>query len=346
VPTADAWACDLEAHDVLFFTERDPSKIGRFDPSSRRFDEWDVPTSHGYPVGLLAFGDTVFFVEAWSCRLGRLVTTSGQFTEWTIPNATPDWTGYPGLDRDTAGHVWLTNSQDLSLLVEVAIGAGDTAEFREWTVPGSPFCGPMDVVADGDGRIWYSIEAQDENGDTSKVGVLDPARQEYQEWQLPYEGAAPYYLELDAGGYVWVGENGGAAVGRLSPSENEFTTYPIGISQGYIYDYTLDGRGNLWVACYDDRALVKFSCVATGVSERRGLRPSDDRLAVWPNPFSSRVHCPPLLKCSVFDRCGRLVAEVRNGVWDGRGLDGREVGAGVYVITAGAGGPVAVVKLR
>lgn len=345
LPTADAWACDLEAHDFLFFTERNPSKIGRFDPSSSLADEWDVPTRDGFPVGLLAFGDTVYFVEAWSCLLGRLVTTAGQFTEWTIPNATPDWTGYPGLDRDNTGHLWLTNSRNGNMLVEVEIGAGDTAAFNEWTVPGSPFSGPMDVMAD-DGRLWYTIEAQDENGDTSKVGVLDPVRQEYREWRLPDEGAAPYYLELGADGAVWIGENGGAAVTRLSPSENEFTTYPVNISQGYIYDYTLDGKGNLWVACYDDHALVKLSGVATGVSERPGLRPASDRLAVWPNPFSSRVHCPPRLECSVFDRGGRLVAEVRNGVWDGSGLDGRQVGAGVYIITAGAGEPVAVVKLR
>jgi hypothetical protein len=228
------------------------------------------------------------------------------------------------------------------LLIEVEIGPGDTARLSEWTVPGTPDIGPMDVAVDRDGGVWYSI--LDTGHDTSEIGVLDPVRQEYREWSKV--GAGAYYLELDEEGCVWVGETDGSAVARLSPSENEVTTYPIGLPLGYVYDFTLDGKGNLWVACYDDYALLKFSGVGSGVCEGREPRDSDDGLVVWPNPFSSRVHCPPLLKCSVFDQSGRLVAEVRNGVWDGRGLDREELPAGVYVITAPARKPVAVAKLR
>jgi streptogramin lyase len=346
IPTISSWTCDLEARDALFFTERQSSKVGRFDPVSSRFEEWDTPTPQSYPVGLLARGDTVFFVEADSCRLGRLVVSDSEITEWDIPNTSGGWPGYPGLDRDSVGHLWLTCSQGPHLLVEVEIGTGDTARFSEWTVPGNPAEGPMDVAVDRDGGVWYSIMSGISGYDTSKIGVLAPVRQEYREWRVPDENAGAYYLELDEEGCVWVGETDGSAVARLSPSENEITTYPIGLPHGYVYDYTLDGKGNVWVACYDDYALLKFSGVAPGVCEGREPRDSDDGLIVWPNPFSSLVHCPPLLKCSVFDQSGRLVAEVRNGVWDGRGLDGRELGAGVYVITAGAREPVAVVKLR
>jgi len=342
IPTTSGWACDLEARDVLFFTERDVAKVGRFDPGSSQFEEWDIPTRYSNPVGLLALGDTVFFVEADSCRLGRLVVSDSEITEWDIPNTNGGWTGYPGLDRDSAGNLWLTCSQGPHLLVEVEIGTGDTARLSEWTVPGTPDEGPTDVTVDSDGGVWYSIHG----GDTSKIGVLDPVRQEYREWRVPDSGAGAYYLELDAEGCVWFGETHGSAVARLSPSENEFTTYPIGLPQGYVYDYTLDGKGNVWVACYEDYALLKFSGVAAGVYEREVPREPGDRLVVWPNPFSSRVHCPPLLKCSVFDQSGRLVAEVRNGVWDGRGLDGKELCAGVYVIATGTRERVAVVKLR
>jgi len=64
IPTTNSWACDLEARDALFFTERDVAKVGRFDPGSSQFEEWDIPTPNSDPVGLLALGDTVFFVEA------------------------------------------------------------------------------------------------------------------------------------------------------------------------------------------------------------------------------------------------------------------------------------------
>jgi len=304
------------------------------------------PTPESYPVGLLARGDTVFFVETFSSRLGRLVVSDSEVTEWDIPNTSGGWPGYPGLDRDSIGNLWLTCSQGPHLLVEIEIGPGDSARFSEWTVPGAPTYGPMDVAVDRDGGVWYSIQGLDPRWDSSKIGVLDPVRQEYREWRLPGGGTGAFYLEPDAEGCVWVGEPHGSAVARLSPSENEVTTYPIGLPQGYVYDFTLDGKGNLWVACYEDYALLKFSGVAPGVCEGQEPRDSDDRLVVWPNPFSSRVHCPPLLKCSVFDQSGRLVAEIRNGVWDGRGLDGTELCAGVYVITAGVREPVAVVKLR
>jgi streptogramin lyase len=342
IPTIDSWACDLEARDALFFTERDVAKVGRFDPGLSQFEEWDIPTPISSPVGLLATGDTVFFVETDSCRLGRLVVSDSEVTEWDIPNTDGGWPGYPGLDRDSVGNLWLTCSRGPHLLVEVEIGTGDTARFSEWTVPDTTGDGPTDVAVDRDGGVWYSIAG----GGMSKIGVLDPVKREYREWLLPDSGAGAYYLELDTDGCVWVGETRGSAVARLSPSENEVTSYAIGLPLGYVYDYTLDGKGNVWVACYEDYAMLKFSGIAAGVCERQVPRESDDRLVVWPNPFSSRVHCPPLLKCSVFDQSGRLVAAVRNGQWDGRGLDGRELRAGVYFITSGVSKPVAVVKLR
>ncbi len=342
IPTIDGWACDLEARDDLFFTERYAARIGRFDPESSRFEEWDVPTPNSYPVGLLVAGDTVFFVEADSCRLGRLVVSDSSITEWDIPNAGYDNTGYPGLDRDGAGNLWLTSKLAPHLLVEVEIGAGDTARFSEWAVPGFSSEGPIDVVLDRDGRAWYSIN----RGDTNKIGVLDPAGQQYREWSVSDTDAGVYYLELDPDGCVWVGETHGSAVARLSPSANEVTTYPTILSHEYVYDFALDDKGNVWVACYYDCALLKLSGVASGVLEREVPRGSGDRLVVWPNPFSSRVHFPPSLRCSVFDQCGRLVAAVRNGTWDGRGPDGRELRAGVYFVTSGAKRPVAVVKLR
>lgn len=342
IPTSGSWACDLEARDDLFFTERDMAKIGRYDPGSSQFEEWDTPTPASYPVGLLAHGDTVFFIERDSRRLGRLAVSDSEITEWDIPNTEGGWPGYPGLDRDSIGNLWLTCRLASHLLVKVEIGTGDTARFSEWTIPETTDFGPTDVVVDLDGRVWYSISGID----TSKIGVLDPVEQKYREWRVPGENAHVYYLELDVDGCVWFGVNGGSAVSRLSPSENEFATYAIGISQGYVYDFTLDGKGNVWVACYDDYALLKFSGIAAGVYDQEVPRESADGLAVWPNPFSSRVHCPSLWKYSVFNQSGRLVAEIRDGAWDGRGLNGRELCAGVYFITSDVSKPVAVVKLR
>jgi streptogramin lyase len=342
IPTANGWACDLEAHDNMVFTERDAAKIGVFDPAASQFAEWDVPAQLTYPVGVLACGDTVFFVEADSCRLGRLVTSDSVITEWDIPGTSYGSAGYPGLDRDRDGDLWLTCSQGPRLLVEIEIGTGDTASIFEWDVPGNANGELRDVAVDSDGMVWYSVSG----ADTCRIGVLDPAGESHREWRVPGENTDAYYLELDTHGYVWLGENDGAAVARLSPADDEFATYPIGISHGYVYDYALDGDGNVWVGCYDDCALLRFSSIYTGVNEGLGPRDSDGGLVVWPNPFISHVHCPPLLKCSVFDQSGRLVAEVRNGTWDGRGTDGRELRAGVYFVTSGAGKPAAVVKLK
>src|SRR5262245_62498965 len=69
----------------LWFCENGTSKIGRMDPRSGRFVEFDTPTPNSRPVGITPAADgALWFCENAGNRIGR-ITTSGAVTEFPVP---------------------------------------------------------------------------------------------------------------------------------------------------------------------------------------------------------------------------------------------------------------------
>src|SRR5215217_4975635 len=73
----------VEGRDgCLWFCESGASKIGRLDPRTYAFTEFDLPTANATPIGIIEGPDGAFwFAEKTSNKIGR-ITTGGAITEF------------------------------------------------------------------------------------------------------------------------------------------------------------------------------------------------------------------------------------------------------------------------
>src|SRR6185312_16864542 len=76
----------VEGRDrCLWFCESGTSKIGRLDPRSYAFAEFDLPTANATPIGIIEGPDGSFwFAEKAASQIGR-ITPQGNVTEYPLP---------------------------------------------------------------------------------------------------------------------------------------------------------------------------------------------------------------------------------------------------------------------
>jgi virginiamycin B lyase len=77
--------------------------------------------------------------------------------------------------------------------------------------------GARRVWSDSRGRIWVS------EWNAGKVGVYDPARRSWREWQLPGSAPAAYAVFVDEKDIVWLTDFGANAIVRFDPRTETFT---------------------------------------------------------------------------------------------------------------------------
>jgi virginiamycin B lyase len=254
--------CNLVADDPVWFTESEWSKVACFQPDSGTITEWPVPTP-GWLVAIHAAQDTTWYTNpGGDGYLGRLVPAANQFSEWIVPGTGFWGVGWPGLDRDQEGNIWVTRRRDQHFLARVKLEPGNQAGFDMWTLPYGLVDGPCDLLVDRGGKVWYSVMSLDSGGEVGKIGRLDPGSGALTEWTLPLIGAQPYYLELDDVGNCWFVECDSNRVGMVNPSTNIVSEYaPLLTALTMSYDLALDGAGNIWLT-HGGNCIVKFTGVA------------------------------------------------------------------------------------
>jgi virginiamycin B lyase len=89
VPTPNSAPHDIvvdERNGIVWFTEINANKIGKFDPTTEQFEEFDIPTPSSRPHGLAVDGNgDVWFTEMAGSKIGKLDVETGQVDEFPTP---------------------------------------------------------------------------------------------------------------------------------------------------------------------------------------------------------------------------------------------------------------------
>src|SRR5213078_2260050 len=138
-PTIHEHRIPTEGRDgCLWFCESGASKIGRLDPKTYSFKEFDLPTANATPIGIVVGPEgNLWFSEKTAGKIGR-ITPQGQITEFPLPtaNAGPD-----AMQLGPDGNIWFSETE------ESQIGRitpdGKVTEFKDGIIPGSK---PLSIV--------------------------------------------------------------------------------------------------------------------------------------------------------------------------------------------------------
>lgn len=174
----------------------------------------------------------------------------------------------------------------------------------------------------------------------------------------------------DTGGILIMGENIGCPNPNIQPVASafnmtvgisdyagdlyfsNFTPHPVfsGISQLYFRAGGEISAGPpseeiAWNNANTKATVACYECETANIFEpREEIKIS---LEVAPNPFYDFVRVKGFLgEILVYDYSGRLVAKIRNSLWDGKDIYGEEVSPGIYFLISGDIEPTKVIKLK
>ena len=73
----------VDSGGIVWFTEINTNKIGRFDPKTELFAEFDIPTPSSRPHGLVSDGNgSIWFTESGASKIGKLEPQTGEVEEF------------------------------------------------------------------------------------------------------------------------------------------------------------------------------------------------------------------------------------------------------------------------
>ncbi len=168
-PNSAPLALTVDRNGIVWFTESNATKLGRFDPRTNSFTEYAVP-GVGDMWGITVDQSGAIWLTQYSLkgsvnpggaiepggngRLVRFNPSDGNFTVITIP--TPG--SFPfRIISDAQGQLWFTE------LLGNKIGSYDpfSGKLEEYLVP-TQFAGPADLTFDSHGTLWFT-EAYNES---------------------------------------------------------------------------------------------------------------------------------------------------------------------------------------
>lgn len=205
-------------------------RIARFDPATKRIEEFVIPTDTSWPTGLELDADgSVWFNQTKGNKVGRL-SPDGAISEYTVPTHE----GRPtGIALDSKGNVWIAE-RDGSKIAQLR----RDGSFVEYPLP-TPRAKPAGILVDREDRVWFAQR------EANKIGVIE--NETLREYELPNPKSGPFYLVEDANGFIWFSETFGNRIGVLNPGDGRIAEFALPTPDSWPGGLAFDSQGNLWL---------------------------------------------------------------------------------------------------
>lgn len=125
------------------------------------------------------------------------------------------------------------------LAIYAPIGAQQTVQVQEWTVPWEK-SRPRDPAVDPNGIVWFVGQVG------NYVANLDPRSGAFKKIEID-SGTYPHNLIIDAQGNAWYSGNRNGRIGRIDAATGKITTYAIpGTPRSDPHTMVFDRKGDIW----------------------------------------------------------------------------------------------------
>jgi virginiamycin B lyase len=224
----------------IYITVMFGNKIARFDTTTHRFKEWDVPEG-ARPHGLLVDEKgIVWYTGNGNGTIGELDTRTGKLVEHKVPSGGSPHT----IVLDQAGAIWFSNQSG-------SVGRLDrvSGKITEYRMPG----GPYGLAVDAAGNVWVCRMGAD------KLGRINTKSGEISELSMG-SGSRPRRIAASPDGTLWVTLYGNGRLAHVDPAAMTLIReYPLpGGKDGGPYAVNTDGAGMVWVNELEANTVTLF----------------------------------------------------------------------------------------
>jgi streptogramin lyase len=190
----------------VWFTDYYGNYLGEINSSTLVLIEYPIPTANSYPVEIAKQnGSTYLWITEATGRIARFDMTDHSFQQFT-PTVSLN---YPvGIVVDKNNHVWVSEHGGSSV-TEFIPSNSTWKKYPTSQATTSPGTGVATLAMDSQGRLWFAEHY------ANRIGRLDPATGQMDEFALPIAGAYSLLDTVDTGGNFWFTEATANEIGTI-----------------------------------------------------------------------------------------------------------------------------------
>lgn len=235
--TAGIHGAEAAPDGTVWFSEQGPCKVGKFDPKTEKFTEYQCPPNPEGKTKREQQGNTN---EARIDRLGY-IWTSGRPLRRFDPK-TEKFMQFPeirtpyDIEFDKQGNLWFSEMPEEGKIGKVDIR---TLKITTWAPP-TPKYSVKRIAFDSHGILWFNEYR------AGQIGRFDPKTETFKEFPLPDPDPTPYGLGIDRHDFVWYNSDHDDIIGRLDPNTGEVVEFPFPYQENGIREIRPDSEGRMW----------------------------------------------------------------------------------------------------
>ena len=177
-------------------------------------------------------------------------------------------TPVPADQWDTVTEYLIKNFPERTRPAAAVIAGPQQIRLRVWTVP-TPGSRPHDPISAKDGSIWYTGQL------ANKLGRLNPANAQFQEFVLKTPRTGPHGLAEDKDGNIWFTGNSSGLIGKLDPKTGNVTEYQMpdpAVKDPHTLNF--DRNGILWFTAQNANVMGRLDPRTGEIKIIRSLTPN------------------------------------------------------------------------
>ncbi len=246
IPTTNCYPREITTgpDGNIYFTEFGANKLGRINPTTHAITEFSIPAD-SQPWGIVTGPDgNLWFAErggnsTTGSAIDSFNPTTHVFSSYAtyLGNGNYLGVGPTGLTTGIDGNLWFTT-------YDGAVGSINptTHVIQEYPIPTSGATS-YDIATGPDGNLWFTMPSANPGSEGQQVVSFNPNTQAFYPIAVP-GGGEPYGITTGPDGNLWFAEAGTGQVGRINPTTDALTQFPISAGRGI----TTGPDGNLWLA--------------------------------------------------------------------------------------------------
>ena len=271
VPTVGAWTHSITVdpvRDIAWFSEYDyqSNKIGRFDITSEKFEEYPVPTPRSIPHTPIVGRDGRLWMplaKGGPVKLVSVDPATGQLKQYSWPE---EKAGMHTIAVAPDGNLFLSSMSSPDEFFSFNVKSEQFKAYKHKLpatypdvsagayeqIDAKPTGITYDVAVDSKGDAWFTETM------LGTIARLDPQTGKVSEYKPP-DTPNMDGIMVDAQDNVWFSNFMGNKLGKLDVKSGKFTMYQPPTMKAKPYGIILDKKtGYIWFADYGGNNITRF----------------------------------------------------------------------------------------
>jgi len=252
----------VDTNGMIWFAESFAKKIGKFDPTTKKIEEYALPEASEQEKKVMPVASTwsmkfdkqgnLWFPDVFTNAIWKFDPNSAKFEKYKISTTTQFGTSYPiNMDFDRNGKIWFSEiyGKKLGTLDPAIAQQNSNSSITELPIRVDlETLGP--VAIDKDGKIWFTALTYPSIGRLMK---LDPVKNTLTAYNMPKGISSPIGVTPDNNGNLWINDHGTSTFVKFNPETNETATYvtslPLRKTSIGLYEKCLTQPGGSSITC-------------------------------------------------------------------------------------------------